>query len=75
MTTHINHPDCHEGGLVDGCPRCKEHADTPLAELDEEMIAQLRERIRTKQPGRSKLEAQAMRRIAGDDWRVAQGLP
>jgi hypothetical protein len=34
MATHTVHPDTHENGLADDCPRCDELAASPL-ELDE----------------------------------------
>lgn len=37
MATHTVHPDVHEHGLADDCPRCEELAARPL-ELDDEMI-------------------------------------
>jgi hypothetical protein len=35
MASHTPHPDTHEHGLADGCPRCDELAERPL-ELDHE---------------------------------------
>ena len=36
MTTHTDHPDSHEFGLADGCPRCAEHAEQPERGMDKE---------------------------------------
>jgi hypothetical protein len=33
---HTQHPDSHEHGLADGCPRCAEHAVDPVASLDDQ---------------------------------------
>lgn len=35
MTIHTPHPDTHEHGLQDGCPRCAEHAIDPVLTLDD----------------------------------------
>lgn len=39
MSSHIAHAPTLEVGLVDGCPRCEEHADAPLRGLDKEHLA------------------------------------
>lgn len=39
MTSHISHPATLEVGLVDGCPRCEQHAEHPLAGLDAAHLA------------------------------------
>jgi len=41
MTTHIDHPDSHENGLADGCPRCEEHAQRPEDNLDAQNVRRL----------------------------------
>lgn len=33
--------DVHEAGLQDGCPRCAEHAEHPLRDLDDRMLRDL----------------------------------
>jgi hypothetical protein len=35
------HPDSHIGGLLPGCPRCREHAEHPEQTLDNENIRRL----------------------------------
>lgn len=44
MASHSMHPDVHEHGLADDCPRCDELAGRPL-ELDDEMIAAMWRRM------------------------------
>lgn len=39
MSTHTPHAPPLEVGLVDGCPRCREHALDPLSGLDKEHLA------------------------------------
>jgi hypothetical protein len=39
MSTHTPHPPTLHVGLVDGCPRCEEHARHPLDSLDHEHLA------------------------------------
>jgi hypothetical protein len=63
VTTHTFHGDVHVRGLIDGCPRCTELADSPI-QLDRTMIEHLRDRVRRNLPARSANEAIAMRRIA-----------
>lgn len=63
MTTHSFHGDVHIRGLIDGCPRCAELADSPI-ELDDVTVKHLRDRVRQNKPARSANEAIAMRRIA-----------
>lgn len=41
MTAHIYHPDTHEYGLFDECPRCQEHAEHPEWSLDSDNVARL----------------------------------
>jgi hypothetical protein len=38
---HTSHPDVHEHGLQDGCPRCADHANHPMRDLDDEMLGSL----------------------------------
>lgn len=45
MTIHTPHESTLEVGLVDGCPRCGEHAADPLASLDSEHITDLWQRM------------------------------
>lgn len=35
MTVHSVHPNTYECGLADDCPRCTEHAENPIASLDQ----------------------------------------
>lgn len=39
MATHTFHPDTHENGLADGCPRCDELAAQPLNLDSENMLS------------------------------------
>lgn len=59
MTSHLPHPDVHEHGLADDCPRCTEHAQS-LNQLDARMLAVLRDRVARGLPARSENEAAAM---------------
>ena len=63
MTVHAFHPDVHVYGLVDGCPRCTEHAEHPLRSLDVLMLAELRRRVNLGLEPRSDNEARAMERL------------
>jgi len=45
MTSHTAHPDTLEAGLADGCPRCAEHAESPLTGLDRPHIEDLWKRM------------------------------
>lgn len=63
MTVHIFHPDTHEHGLFDGCPRCEEHAQDPLLSLDTRNLVLLAERVRNGESARSENERLAMERI------------
>lgn len=38
---HTAHPDVHDHGLADDCPRCAEQAEKPIRELDEKMLSEL----------------------------------
>jgi hypothetical protein len=60
VTAHIAHPDTHEHGLADGCPRCAEHAAHPFLELDARNLQQLAERCDQRLEPRGELEAIAM---------------
>ena len=44
MSVHTMHPDSHEHGLADDCPRCAEHAEDPFAFLDDRNLTLLAER-------------------------------
>ena len=67
MSSHIYHPDMHEHGLADGCPRCEEHAMRPAASMDEGNLATLRYRIANNWPARSMNESAAMDNLAKHD--------
>ena len=41
MTIHSIHPDTHEHGLADDCPRCAELAERPIQSLDRENLARI----------------------------------
>jgi hypothetical protein len=45
MTTHILHADVLTHGLDSHCPRCREHAENPLASLDTAMLRRLSEGV------------------------------
>ena len=59
---HILHPDIHESGLADDCPRCAEHADHPEG-LDVACRRDLRSRIEAGAYPRSEYERRAMRNL------------
>jgi hypothetical protein len=63
MSTHTVHADIFHHGLADDCPRCKEHASAPFADLDDGVLAHLVNRITRGQPPRSEVEATAMGNI------------
>lgn len=67
MTVHSKHPDSHEAGLSDGCPRCAEHAEHPHRSLDARNLSILRQRIREGLVGRSRNEQLAMSNLAAYD--------
>lgn len=67
MTAHTPHPDTHEYGLADGCPRCAEHAEHPFESLDAANLAVLVHRLAVGLGPRSENEARAMRAL--DDHR------
>lgn len=60
MSTHTVHPDSHEHGLADGCPRCYEHSLQPIESLDEENLRKLTWRVREGADARSENERTAM---------------
>lgn len=64
MSQHTYHPDSHEFGLADGCPRCEEHAGHPFESLDKGNLTALLERVDGKLPARSENEAIAMNAIS-----------
>ena len=63
MATHTNHPDTHEFGLADGCPRCDQQAEDPIVGLDTRNLMAVVERISLDLVGRSNNESQAMSQI------------
>lgn len=40
-TTHTIHEDISSHGLADGCPRCEEHAEQPIRDLDRSNLCDL----------------------------------
>ena len=50
--SHTIHPDSHEHGLADDCPRCAEHAEHPLTSLDARNLRTLVERTLRNRFGR-----------------------
>ena len=60
MASHVYHPDIHEEGLQDGCPRCEEHSMHPFASLDDRMLGALISRVEQSLDPRSDNEAVAM---------------
>jgi len=60
VSTHTLHPDTHEHGLADDCPRCAEHAEYPFLSLDRENQRALLIRVNLDLPPRSLTEARAM---------------
>jgi hypothetical protein len=62
---HSLHPDSHEHGLADDCPRCAEHAEHPFESLDDENLVALATRtvawMRDEEYPRSETETTAMR--------------
>ena len=65
MAMHTFHPDSHEHGLADDCPRCAEHAEHPFESLDRLNLAALATRtiawMRDEEFPRSVTETKAMR--------------
>lgn len=68
MTTHTLHPDSHENGLADDCPRCDEHARYPFDGLDNSNLLALADRLAKNQSARSINEAVAMNAIRTALW-------
>lgn len=60
MVSHTIHPDSHEHGLSDDCPRCLQHAVTPALTLDDENLTALVWRVIEGKPARSQAEGLAM---------------
>ncbi|HSE44886.1 MAG TPA: hypothetical protein VLA89_06115 [Gemmatimonadales bacterium] len=60
MSAHTYHPDSHENGLADDCPRCEEHAENPILSLDNENLHELVRRVVAGEKGRSRNESAAM---------------
>lgn len=73
MTSHSFHPDSHEHGLADGCPRCAEHAEHPFENLDSPNLRALWIRMAAELYPRSDNEARAMR-VLEDHARHAERL-
>ncbi len=69
MSVHTLHPSIREHGLGDGCPRCAEHAEDPVAGLDDanlrDLIARTRRWMSDEDFPRSDTEQDAMRKIEG----------
>lgn len=70
MTTHTPHEATLDVGLVDDCPRCREHAADPLRSLDQAHVQDLWLRMITVEYHdggryRSNSEAQACRILLG----------
>lgn len=69
MTSHIAHDSTLDVGLVDECPRCREHAADPLRSLDQAHVQDLWLRMITVEYHdgryRSNAEAQAARILFG----------
>ena len=68
-SSHTKHPDSHDHGLADGCPRCAEHAADPFSSLDDKNLLSLVERtsLWMRDEGdsfpRSDTERDAMRKV------------
>ena len=67
MATHVIHPDAHEHGLADKCPRCAEIADEPVAYMYEELLYSTWRRMVSVEWGveayRSSTEARAGKKL------------
>jgi hypothetical protein len=63
MTVHSYHPDLHENGLADDCPRCAELAEHPFQGLDTRNLTALLRRVEMDEYPRSDAEAKAMKKI------------
>lgn len=65
MTSHTLHPDTHEHGLADDCPRCAELAVDPFTYMDDRNLVLLYDRtlswMRDEEFPRSDTERDAMR--------------
>ena len=59
----IHNAELHGDYLLDGCPRCDEHAEHPLWRLSRENVTKLLARIERREPHRSLNEGKAMARI------------
>jgi hypothetical protein len=59
-TTHTVHEDVHTHGLADGCPRCVQHAENPLRDLDDTVVRSLMLRVINGEEPRSENERIAM---------------
>jgi hypothetical protein len=58
--SHIFHPDSHQHGLRDDCPRCVEHSAAPFLSLDDENLIAIYTRCVNGLPARSRAERRAM---------------
>lgn len=65
MVSHSVHPDSHEFGLADNCPRCAQHALLPTISLDDENLTALIWRVIEGKPSRSTNERHAMTCVEG----------
>jgi len=63
---HTLHPDVHEYGLADSCPRCRQHAEHPLDSMDDTMLRALFDRLASGQIARSLNEGLAMDNLRSD---------
>jgi hypothetical protein len=63
MSIHTIHPDVHENGLSDDCPRCEEHSKDPFFGLDNRMLADLSTRVVNLDMPRSENEGMAMNEL------------
>lgn len=65
MSAHTFHPDTHEHGLADDCPRCAELAAAPFTRMDARLLSNLHDRtqdwMRDETFPRSDTERDAMR--------------
>ena len=64
MASHTFHPDSHEFGLADGCPRCDEHAKEPFLSLDDVNLRELVRAVKGDEEPRSLNEDDAMAHVA-----------
>lgn len=63
MGSHTFHPDSHEAGLADDCPRCTEHGEHPFDGLDDRNLMMLAHRVEADLEPRSENEGRAMREV------------